>query len=385
MPIFLDQIELEVPRQFSASFHELSMVVEEMKAKKIRLILPIGIKENSNGIMVLGAKEGDSSYNSVQIKYLESLCEITSLALIRAKLYEEVQEFNQTLQQKVKDATLEIQSQNSKLSEALRVERDMLDVLGHELRTPLGTIRNSMGVLELKYKANQFQNADLESFLKIGTENIRREIQLLETILASAKIDNDKLDMNFEKVDSNDVVGDSFEAYKYDAEKKGLKLVKTIPAEIIYGYADRIRIQQVMDNLVSNAVKYTQTGQIELKLEDEGKYVKFSVIDSGEGIPEADISKLGTKFFRANMYLKSEGKLGDRKIVRPGGTGIGLYVVFQIVKYMYGEVKVTSTLGHGSTFSFTVLKYTQELEDRNSFIVTGKDSVRIYNQEDKTN
>ncbi|MFS8130348.1 MAG: ATP-binding protein [Candidatus Dojkabacteria bacterium] len=383
IPIFLDQIELEVPRKFSASFHELSLIVEEMRQKGIKLILPIGVKESCNGVLVLGSKEGDESYSSVQIRYLESLCEITALALMRAKLYEEVQDFNQTLQQKVKDATLEIQSQNSKLSEALRVERDMLDVLGHELRTPLGTIRNAMGVVDLKYKSKQFTNTDLEGFLKIGTENIRREIQLLETILASAKIDNDKLDMNFEKIDSNDVVGDSFEAYKYDAEKKGLKLILTLPNEIIYGYADRLRIQQVMDNLVSNSIKYTATGQVELKLQDEGKYIRFSVSDTGEGIPEADIAKLGTKFFRANMYLKSDGKLGDRKIVRPGGTGIGLYVVYQIVKFMYGEVKVSSKIGEGSTFSFTVLKYTPELENKNSFILAGKDSVRTYNDESR--
>jgi len=363
------------------AFHELSLVVEEMRQKKVRLILPIGIKENSNGLLILGSKEGDSTYNSIQIKFLESLCEITALALIRAKLYEEVQEFNETLQQKVKDATLEIQSQNSKLSEALRIERDMLDVLGHELRTPLGTIRNAMGVVDLKYKSKQFTNADLEGFLKVGTENIRREIQLLETILASAKIDNDKLDMNFEKVDSNDVVADSFEAYKYDAEKKGLKLIQTLPPEIVYSYADRLRIQQVMDNLVSNSIKYTEKGQVELKVVDEGKYVRFFVTDTGEGIPEEDIAKLGTKFFRANMYLKSDGKLGDRRIVRPGGTGIGLYVVYQIVKFMYGEVKVTSKIGEGSTFSFTVLKYTPELENRNSFILAGKDSVRTYNNE----
>src|SRR6185369_11816717 len=107
------------------------------------------------------------------------------------------------------------------------------------------------------------------------------------------------------------------------------------------------------------------------------------VTDTGEGIPEADIPKLGTKFFRANMYLKSDGKIGDRKIVRPGGTGIGLYVVFQIVKFMYGEVKVTSKVGEGSTFSFTVLKYTPELENKNSFILAGKDSVRTYNDESR--
>jgi signal transduction histidine kinase len=379
--IYLDLIEVELPAIFISNFNELSVIVEEMKDQKVKLILPIGKDEAFSGYIILGSKEGDSPYNSVQIKYLQSLCEISSLALARSKLYEEVQQFNETLQEKVKIATEEIQNQNNKLSEALRIERDMLDVLGHELRTPLGTIRNSMGVVELKYKAKTMRNEDLESFFHIGGENIKREIQLLETILASAKIDNDKLDMNFEKVDARDVASDSFEAYKYDAEKKGLKLVLSLPENEMFAYADRIRIQQVMDNLTSNAVKYTPAGQIEVKLEDEGKFLRFSVIDTGEGIPEEDIAKLGTKFFRANMYLNSQGKLGDRKIIRPGGTGIGLYVVYQIVKFMYGEVDVKSKLGKGSTFSFTVLKYTEELANRASFILAGKDTVRRYNEE----
>jgi signal transduction histidine kinase len=329
--------------------------------------------------VTLGNKEDSVIYNSLQINFIDSLCETTDLALIRSNLYEEVEEFNETLQTKIKDATEEINHQNQKLSESLRIERDMLDVLGHELRTPLGTIRNSMGVMEIKYKSGQLQPADLENFLRIATENIRREIQLLETILASAKIDNDKLDLNFEKVDASDVVSDSFEAYKFDAEKKGLKLIYNKTEDQIYVYADRLRIQQVMDNLTNNAVKYTRTGEVELRLEDKGKYINFSVTDTGEGIPAEDIPKLGTKFFRANMYLQSNGKLGDRQIIRPGGTGIGLYVVFQIVKFMFGEVKVTSTLGKGSTFEFTVLKYTDELANRSNFILAGKDSVRTYN------
>lgn len=380
--IYLDQIESEVPRGFMKEFDSLSVIVETMREEEIKLILPLGKGEDFDGALLLGSKEADSPYNSVQIKYLQSLCEIVTLALARSKLYEEVQQFNETLQEKIKLATEEIQSQNTRLSEALRIERDMLDVLGHELRTPLGTIRNALGVLEIKYKAKGMTDKDIENFFHIGGENIKREVQLLETILASAKIDNDKLDMNFEKVDAKDVVSDSFEAYKYDAEKKGLKLMLTLPNTTeVPAFADRVRIQQVMDNLTSNAIKYTPTGEVELRLDDEGKFLRFSVRDTGEGIPEEDISKLGTKFFRANMYLNSQGKIGDRRIIRPGGTGIGLYVVYQIVKFMYGAVDVKSKVGKGSTFSFTVLKYTDELASRTSFILAGKNAVRNYNEE----
>lgn len=78
--------------------------------------------------------------------------------------------------------------------------------------------------------------------------------------------------------------------------------------------------------------------------------VKFSVIDTGEGIPKEDIPNLGKKFFRSRMYLDSSSD-NNMKVVRPGGTGIGLYVVFNLVKMMSGRVEIQSEVNKGSTFS----------------------------------
>jgi signal transduction histidine kinase len=144
------------------------------------------------------------------------------------------------------------------------------------------------------------------------------------------------------------------------AESKGLELINEIPDEEILLIADRIRIQQVLDNLVSNALKYTKYGKVTIKLEQSDDTVTMSVTDTGEGISAEDLNKLGQKFFRVKNFVKSEGKLGDRQIVRPGGTGIGLYVVFQLVKAMQGKIEVTSQLGEGSTFSVILPRYSPE-------------------------
>lgn len=125
-------------------------------------------------------------------------------------------------------------------------------------------------------------------------------------------------------------------------------------------------MQEVLDNFVSNALKYTMKGNVEISWEEitDSKglpQIKVNVKDSGIGIPEEDIAKLGRKFFRARQYISENQGDVDIKV---SGTGLGLYVSFELVKIMGGEIKVTSKLGEGSTFSFTLPKYTgQEVKN----------------------
>lgn len=361
--LYTDLLEYDLPRKFLLYRDEILNIQAQMNKFGIKILAPIHKENKIYGVMALGPKEGDDLYNSVQIEYLRNLCEITALGMVRAYLYKDIDDFNKNLQNRIEAATHQIAEKNKRLEETLKFERDMLDILGHELRTPLGTVRNAIGVFGIKYQSGKISNEEVSKFVDMSTENIKREIQLLEALLASAKIDNQKLSLDFSQVDANDVVMDSFESYRYDSKTKGLDLRIELPETKLVGYADRLRIQQVMDNLTSNAVKYTATGTVTLKLEDIGDRLKFSVQDTGEGIAAEDIPKLGQKFFRINPYLNSDGKLGNRKIVRPGGTGIGLYVVFQLIKYMYGEISVTSKLGEGSVFSFTVKKYFDGIEN----------------------
>ncbi len=353
-PIILDEIEIEMPSIFKQFEDNIEYIVAVMKTRGLKILLPMGRENEIIGILIMGKKEGDSPYNSIELDFLRSITDLTGLALTRAFLYDEVQEFNRTLQHKVDVATTEIADKNRKLEATLKYERDMLDIMGHELRTPLATARNSLVFIDSITKKGSFKPEDFQRYLNISLENIRREIQLVETILASTKIDNDKLDLKQEKVEANDVVQDSFIAYQEAAAKKDLKISTKLPKETLFCLSDRVRIQQVLDNLVSNSIKYTEQGSIEIGLELLDNMVKFYVKDTGEGIPAKEIPNLGKKFYRINNYLQSNGKLGSRQIVRPGGTGIGLYVVFQLVKAMKGKVKVESVVGKGSTFSFTV-------------------------------
>ncbi|RMD77490.1 hypothetical protein D6810_00785 [Candidatus Dojkabacteria bacterium] len=356
-PIQVEEVELEFPEDFLDKKNEVLQVIEEMKANNMQIIIPIFNSERMLGIVMLSRKDSGLIYTSWQKKFLQSLCSTTALGLQRANLYQEVKDFNKSLQEKIKAATYEIEEKNKKLAESLRIERDMLDILGHELRTPITTVRNLLGMIKIMWDKRVLDDTKMETYIEMANESIRREISLLETILASAKIDNEKLELSKEKVDVFDVVNDSFIAYQQMADSKGIKLIKELPNERTYCLADRLRLQQVIDNLVSNAIKYTKYGTVTIRVYKDGENVTFSVIDTGEGISEEDMKHLGEKFFRAKNYVVTNAKIGDRQIIRPGGTGIGLYVVYQLVKYMNGKIDVKSKVGEGSTFSVTLPEY----------------------------
>ncbi len=242
---------------------------------------------------------------------------------------------------------------SAQLTETLRHERDMLDILGHELRTPLGTVRNAIKML-LRSKANgQLTDEQLNKYLVMSDENSVRLAKILETILSSTKIDNNRLTLSFDKVDMQDAVNDTVEANRRRAEEKGLQLNVEAPAQI-FSYGDRDRVQEIVDNLVDNAIKYTDKGSISIKLKQVDQLIILDVIDTGKGIPDGDIPKLGEKFYRSQTYLDNK----ELDVIRPGGTGLGLYVTFSLAKAMGGEIVVSSKMGEGSVFSLRVPAYT---------------------------
>lgn len=299
-------------------------------------------------------KSSNIKLSDYEIDIIESVGYAIELTIDRALLFQEVQEFNKTLQDKVDKATEELQVKNVQLEDALRKERDLMDVIGHELRTPLGNARNAIVLLEVGAQKGTLTNEKIEKYTKIAAENIRREKDLLESILQSARLENDRMTMNIESVDLDDVINDSLVAFEEEARRENLTLIIENNATGTFIKADRTAIQQVSDNLLSNAIKYTEKGTVTVKTEVREGKVWFGVIDTGEGISKEDLPSIGKKFFRAVPYLDTKGRIDGQPIVRPGGTGIGLYVVKGLLTKMGSELIIDTELGVGSTFSFEI-------------------------------
>jgi signal transduction histidine kinase len=335
-----------------------------MEKDDIEVILPLNRKVHLNGVVVLGSKNSRNPFTVEDIKYLEALIINSSVAFSRSILYSQVKELNASLQQKVDLQTKELQKKVKQLEEARRKEADMIDIMGHELRTPMSIVKLNTDLLSNFSKNIPKRKEDFTKYVKRIKGAVNTEIKLINTLLSSAKLEGNQIDLKPEKVDITEKIKMSLDAYEERVEKRDLVLRTEFEPNTPSVYGDHARIVEILNNLIDNAVKYTEKGSVLVKTETEGDFVRTSVIDSGQGMSEDDLSRLGTKFFRTSNYISSQ-ESDDIEIVRPGGTGLGLYVTFNLVKQMGGEIDVKSELGKGSNFSFTLPKYNGQKQTNN--------------------
>jgi signal transduction histidine kinase len=322
------------------------------KNSKYSLFLPFYEGKVITGFAVLA---GDF-YDFVDINFLETAIKIINISIGRAKYFREYESLILTLEDRILEATEELRVKNIQLDTALRKEKDMMDVLGHELRTPLGNARNAVLMMEDLKATNKLTDELYDKYIKIAIENIRREKDLIQTILQSARLENDRFQITKVKFDAAKLMESAETSFKSQAEAKGLKFEIEYPKQEVLIYNDQTVLQQILDNFMTNAIKYTYEGSIKVALEDLGEKIRISVKDTGEGLKKEDLQHIGKKFFRANTHLESQGTINGEKIIRPGGTGIGLYVVKGILKNLGSDLKIDSEFGKGSTFSFEIKK-----------------------------
>jgi two-component system sensor histidine kinase BarA len=292
-----------------------------------------------------------------------------------------VEELNSSLKQKVSEQTQELRKKVNQLEEARRKEADMIDIMGHELRTPMSIVKLNTDLLHNFTENVIKRKEDFIKYVNRIKEAVDTEIKLINTLLSSAKLEGKKIDLNPEKVDIVEQIKMSLHAQEGRAKQKGLILKTEFEENTPPVYGDHARIVEVLNNLIDNAVKYTDTGSVLIRIQSEGEYVRTSIIDTGHGISQDDMSRLGTKFFRTSNYIKSKYS-DDIDIVRPGGTGLGLYVTFNLVKRMGGEIHVESEMDKGSNFTFTLPKYNGQKPSKN--VTTNDMFERLGFKKDKS-
>lgn len=377
--LVLEEVRKQPGKYKNDSRNRLEKVLRCMESANISAILPLNRKVQLNGIIIIGNKGNNSALSVEDMDFLEDIIANASVAIGRSILYEEVNKFNETLKDKVAAQTRDLKEKVELLNEARRKEHDMIDIMGHELRTPITIIKNYYELLNpllantAFYKSTERTSVKYKEYLKVIGKSIDREIKLINTLLSATKLDDGQLVLNKEAVDIVSVIEDGILGQSKNAKEKGIYLKFEKPSDYKdYPkiYADKIRIHEIIDNLLNNAVKYTEKGGVLITLKNEAKYAKINIIDTGIGIHENDIKNLGKKFYRSKQYI-AEGK-DTTPLVRPGGTGLGLFVTFGLVKAHGGDIRVESKLGKGSTFSLS-LPFVNGDEEKDSKLVQSND------------
>ena len=230
------------------------------------------------------------------------------------------------------------------ISEIERVEktrRDFIANVSHELRTPLTSIR---GYAETLLESEDVANGHARDFLQVIRRNAERMSRLTEDLLVLARVESGEEKLDLRPHSARVLVAEAVSSMQESAKAAGVELsIAAVPdASVI---ADSYAIHQVFSNLVSNAFRYAQSGQkIVLGASEQPGAVEFFVQDFGPGIASEHLPRIFERFYRVDKARSRE----------TGGTGLGLAIVKHIVLNHNGTVRVESSVGHGSTFFFTL-------------------------------
>jgi PAS domain S-box-containing protein len=216
-------------------------------------------------------------------------------------------------------------------------------IASHELRTPLTVIEgfayNLLFNKKLKY------DSKTKEYISQIDKAVASLIKLTNDILTVTKSDNNQIEVLFEKTDIKNVIKDAVENLKPKAKAKKIELSLNIDEDLPVVLTDEGKFKEIMLNLVENAIKFTDQGSVTVEASENKKgIVLIKVTDTGEGVKEADQTRIFNRFFRVN----------DFRTQKTGGTGLGLYICRTFITALGGEIGVNSEIGKGSTFWFTI-------------------------------
>lgn len=266
--------------------------------------------------------------------------------LLRRRLAEVEENFLRTVndsQQEILAMNDALTAANSQLQELDRMKDAFLSMVTHELRTPLTVISGITEMLETGIYG-ELAPEQSEHIRQIAVQAHRLR-QLVNDLLDLSKMEAGMMRLRREMLDPHSLVAAVVEQLATVAAQAGVLLRNQVGYDLPEVDCDGQRVEQVLTNLISNAIKFTSSGgQITITAENIDDKVRFSVADNGRGIPAEALPQIFNKFFQVQSSTESGAK----------GTGLGLAIVKHIVELHGGEVYAESELGKGSSFSFTL-------------------------------
>lgn len=347
---------------FQDNYPEVKSGIATIKIKYL-LIYPIVYNKETIAILELASETIPT--NNLK-DYLNNIQEHLAIGLINAvsleqlenivtelkKLNDEYQKQNRQISQQneelkelhkqLREKADELENQRRKAVELTKVKSQFLASMSHELRTPLISI---LGLTELLLK-DSHNNAKFNEKLNIVYRNGKKLLRLITNILEFSRLEAGKIEVKKEKFLLNELLEELKLNIEYAAFDKNLKFIIETPKGInLLLNTDKNKLEQILSNLLMNAVKFTEKGEIKLSIElIEGSSLKFNVIDTGQGISEEHKELIFSEFKQID-YDNSH---------KFGGAGLGLTICKRYVELLNGKLSLDSQLGKGSHFSFVL-------------------------------
>lgn len=271
-----------------------------------------------------------------EIELVQSLANHLTMAVMQNRLYQ--YEHQQRLVLELRNQ--ELNAARTVAEEAYRLKSDFLSSTSHELRTPLASTLNYLKLLKEGFYDNE---AELKEYINIAYQSAENLVALINDVLDLAKIEAGRMLVNRQKINLVSLLEEQCRLFRLDSDRKGISLV--IECELDTIYADKLKLRQILSNLLSNALKFTRQGKICIRAIKRTDIIEISVADTGIGIEPNNKELLFEPFVQADGSIKR----------RYGGTGLGLTVCKRLVELMEGEIWLESPgISQGTTVFFTI-------------------------------
>ncbi|MBT4277285.1 GAF domain-containing sensor histidine kinase [Candidatus Falkowbacteria bacterium] len=348
-PLVLQEIDEKIKQ--SIDQQEIKCLLNIKKSSNgsgLEIILPLVVKKDLIGIIFLGPKIDNAAYSNQDINVLRIISNQSAVALENASLYRETQMFGEKMKEEVRKATAKLRKMNKQLKKLDKAKSEFISIASHQLRTPITAIRGYLSMI-LEGDYGRLTKGPSEALRKVGKSSDRMA-GLVEDLLNISRIESGRMVFTFQKSNLENFTKNIIEEFKPMVKEKGLKLkylcFKNMPEVNI----DETKIKEVVSNLIDNAIKYTEKGNVTLELktiiENKKKYALISVSDTGMGVEKEDLSSIFQKFRRGKKVT----------LVHTEGLGLGMYFSRKVVEAHKGKIWVESEgTGKGSTF-FVKLK-----------------------------
>lgn len=302
------------------------------------LCVPLKLKRESIGVIEVMDSE-PAHFSDADLALMENLATTATVAVENARLHQQLANHAAELEAHVEQRTQELVAANRQLKELDRLKTKLVEDISHELRTPIANLTLYLDLLERGKPEKR------EQYMAVLREKTKQLVRLTEDILQVFRLDLFKGDVDFAVLDLNNVVTEVVAVCRQRLEAADLQLVLNLAQRPLPILAEKKQIEQIITNLLLNAINYTPAGSIQIQtalhgLREHEKEVSLAVQDSGLGIALEDQPYIFDRFYRGKNAAQHNLP----------GTGLGLSIVKDVVTLHNGRVEMTSQPGQGSTF-----------------------------------